>query len=183
MFNNSIHKQILKKIKEFDEIVIARHIGPDPDAIASQTALRDIITLNFPIILFNQKPSVFSSLSNKNVQCFFDRKRLIVNLIEDRFTVDREDDPVSKDPGQFGRGTGRNGQNPDSQLKHLLIITHFIMLFMSPVVKKASLRNLFFDHVNVMIFNEFKMKDERVSSWLRRMISESILAHQMLLYI
>ena len=48
MFNNSIHKQILKKIKEYDEIVIARHIGPDPDAIASQTALRDIIKMNFP---------------------------------------------------------------------------------------------------------------------------------------
>lgn len=45
---NSIHKQILKKIKEYDEIVIARHIGPDPDAIASQIALRDIIKLNFP---------------------------------------------------------------------------------------------------------------------------------------
>lgn len=48
MFNNSIHKQILKKIKEYDEIVIARHIGPDPDALASQIALRDMIKLNYP---------------------------------------------------------------------------------------------------------------------------------------
>ena len=45
---NNIHKQILKKIKEFDTIVIARHIGPDPDAITSEVALRDIIKLNFP---------------------------------------------------------------------------------------------------------------------------------------
>ena len=30
---DNIHKQILKKIKEFDTIVIARHIGPDPDAM------------------------------------------------------------------------------------------------------------------------------------------------------
>lgn len=45
---NSIHKQILKKIKEYDEIVIARHVGPDPDAIASQIALREIIKYNFP---------------------------------------------------------------------------------------------------------------------------------------
>lgn len=45
---NSIYKQILKKIKEYDEIVIARHIGPDPDAIASEVALREIIKLNFP---------------------------------------------------------------------------------------------------------------------------------------
>lgn len=43
-----IYKKILKKIKEFDTIVIARHVGPDPDAIASQIALRDIIKLNFP---------------------------------------------------------------------------------------------------------------------------------------
>ena len=48
MFGSSIHKQVLKKIKEYDEIVIARHIGPDPDAIASQTALRDIIKMNYP---------------------------------------------------------------------------------------------------------------------------------------
>ena len=45
---NNIHKQILKKIKEFDTIVIARHIGPDPDAITSEVTLRDIIKLNFP---------------------------------------------------------------------------------------------------------------------------------------
>jgi phosphoesterase RecJ-like protein len=46
LFNN-LDKQIIKKIKEYKTIVIARHIGPDPDAIASQIALRDIIRLNF----------------------------------------------------------------------------------------------------------------------------------------
>ena len=45
---NSVQKQIWKKIKEYDEIVIARHIGPDPDAIASEIALRDLIKFNFP---------------------------------------------------------------------------------------------------------------------------------------
>ena len=44
----SISKQIIKKIKEYNTIVIARHIGPDPDAIASEIALRDIIKLNYP---------------------------------------------------------------------------------------------------------------------------------------
>jgi len=47
MFKN-IHKQILKKIKEYDEIVIARHVGPDPDAVTSEIALRDLIKFNFP---------------------------------------------------------------------------------------------------------------------------------------
>ena len=44
----NIYKQIVKKIKEYDEIVIARHIGPDPDAIGSEIALRDLIKHNFP---------------------------------------------------------------------------------------------------------------------------------------
>lgn len=47
MFNN-IYKKILKKIKEYDTIVLARHIGPDPDALASEIALKEIIKYNFP---------------------------------------------------------------------------------------------------------------------------------------
>ena len=41
-------KQIYKVIKKYDTIVIARHIGVDPDAMASQIALRDSIKLTFP---------------------------------------------------------------------------------------------------------------------------------------
>ncbi len=41
-------KKILKLIKAHDEIVIARHISPDPDAIGSQLALRDSIRKTFP---------------------------------------------------------------------------------------------------------------------------------------
>lgn len=43
-----IFKKIYKEIKDHKTIVIARHIGPDPDAIASQIALRDSIRLTFP---------------------------------------------------------------------------------------------------------------------------------------
>ncbi|MBE6151933.1 MAG: bifunctional oligoribonuclease/PAP phosphatase NrnA [Firmicutes bacterium] len=42
------YKQIYRKIKQFDKIVIARHIGADPDALASQLALRDSIKNTFP---------------------------------------------------------------------------------------------------------------------------------------
>ncbi len=41
-------KKIYRKIKQYDVIVIARHTSPDPDAIASQIALRDSIKLTFP---------------------------------------------------------------------------------------------------------------------------------------
>lgn len=41
-------KNIYRSIAKHQNIVIARHIGPDPDAIASQTALRDSIKLTFP---------------------------------------------------------------------------------------------------------------------------------------
>ena len=43
-----MYKKIYKEIKKFDKIVIARHIGVDPDALASQLALRDSIRLSFP---------------------------------------------------------------------------------------------------------------------------------------
>lgn len=41
-------KTILKKIKKAKRIVIARHIGPDPDALGSQFGLRALIKANYP---------------------------------------------------------------------------------------------------------------------------------------
>ena len=43
-----MHRQVYNKIKKYDTIVIARHIGPDPDALGTQIGLRDIILHNFP---------------------------------------------------------------------------------------------------------------------------------------
>lgn len=48
IITKEIYKDIYKIIKSYDEIVIARHIGPDPDAVTSQIALRDSIRLSFP---------------------------------------------------------------------------------------------------------------------------------------
>ena len=42
------YKQILKQIKKYDNIVIARHIGGDPDAFGSAIGLKEIILANFP---------------------------------------------------------------------------------------------------------------------------------------
>lgn len=41
-------QKIFKTIKKYDTIVIARHIGVDPDAMASQIGLRDAILATFP---------------------------------------------------------------------------------------------------------------------------------------
>ena len=48
IINKLLLNKIYKTIKKYDEIVIARHVGPDPDAICSQIALRDSISLTFP---------------------------------------------------------------------------------------------------------------------------------------
>lgn len=44
----NIYKQIYKQIRKYNTIVIARHIGADPDALGSQFALKDIILSMFP---------------------------------------------------------------------------------------------------------------------------------------
>ena len=43
-----MYKDLMDKIKEYETIVIARHIGVDPDALCSQLALRDSIKLTYP---------------------------------------------------------------------------------------------------------------------------------------
>jgi len=43
-----MYNSIFEEIKKYDKIIIARHIGVDPDALASQVALRDAIKLTFP---------------------------------------------------------------------------------------------------------------------------------------
>lgn len=40
--------KIYRKIKKFDKIVIARHIGPDPDCLGASLALREVIKNKFP---------------------------------------------------------------------------------------------------------------------------------------
>ena len=46
-FRQSIYKKIYNKIKKADTIVIARHVGPDPDALGSSLGLKQVIEDNF----------------------------------------------------------------------------------------------------------------------------------------
>ncbi len=43
-----MYRQIIKEIKKYDTIIIARHIGVDPDAMCSQLALRDSLRIKYP---------------------------------------------------------------------------------------------------------------------------------------
>lgn len=43
-----MYNDVIKKIKEYDTIIIGRHRGVDPDALCSQLALRDSILLTYP---------------------------------------------------------------------------------------------------------------------------------------
>ena len=45
---NTLFKQIYKKIKQYDKIIIARHVGPDPDALGSTLGLKEAILNTFP---------------------------------------------------------------------------------------------------------------------------------------
>lgn len=45
---NLKYHQIYKKIKKYNTIVLARHIGPDPDALGSTLGLKAIIKATFP---------------------------------------------------------------------------------------------------------------------------------------
>lgn len=45
---NKIFKRIYREIKKYDTIVIARHVGADPDALGSSIGLKEIIVHNFP---------------------------------------------------------------------------------------------------------------------------------------
>jgi len=57
----NIYKQIYKEIKKADTIVIARHIGPDPDALGSSLGLKELILNTFP----EKKVYVIGNPTNK----------------------------------------------------------------------------------------------------------------------
>lgn len=46
-FKQNIYKKIINNIIKYDTIIIARHVGPDPDALGSSLGLKQIIEDNF----------------------------------------------------------------------------------------------------------------------------------------
>lgn len=61
------YKKIYNAIKKYDNIVIARHIGPDPDALGSSIGLKEIIKHTFPnknVYVVGNPTSRFKYLGN-----------------------------------------------------------------------------------------------------------------------
>ena len=86
-----MYKKIFKEIKKYKTIVIARHIGVDPDAMASQIALRDSIKLTFPekkVIAVGTGSAKFTFLGKLDKLEKFNNALLIVTDTPDRRRVD-----------------------------------------------------------------------------------------------
>lgn len=89
-------KQIYKKIKKFDTIVIARHVGADPDALASQLALKDTIKKTFPnkkvyAVGFPASRFKYLGFLDKFIDDLYDNALLIVTDTPDLKRVDGVD--------------------------------------------------------------------------------------------
>lgn len=87
-------KKIYKEIKKYNNIVIARHIGVDPDALASQLALKESIKLTFPkkgVYAVGNGSTKFSYMGHLDKLEEFDNILLIVLDTPDKKRIDFKD--------------------------------------------------------------------------------------------
>lgn len=96
-FKQNIYKKIFNKIKKASIIVIARHVGPDPDALGSSLGLKQLIEDNFndkQVYVIGSPAAKFNFLGNldklpENLNN--DEALLIVTDTPDRKRVDGVD--------------------------------------------------------------------------------------------
>lgn len=86
-------RKIYKVIKKYDTIVISRHVGVDPDAMASQVGLKEAIQLTFPgkrVLAVGNGSNKFSYLGklDKLEDVDFSKSLLIVLDTPDKRRVD-----------------------------------------------------------------------------------------------
>ena len=87
-------KKIYKEIKKYQHIVIARHVGVDPDALASQLALKAAIELTFPdkyVLAVGNGSVKFSYLGKLDKWEHLDQFLLIVLDTPDKKRIDFAD--------------------------------------------------------------------------------------------
>ncbi len=89
-----MYNEVVNKIKSFDTIVIARHIGVDPDALCSQLALRDSIKLTYPdkkVVAIGTGSSKFTHFGKLDKLEKFSNALIIVLDTPDKRRVDSLD--------------------------------------------------------------------------------------------
>lgn len=93
---NNLYRKIYNAIKKYDKIVIARHIGPDPDALGSSVGLKEIIKNTFPnkkVYVVGCSTSKFRYLGvlDKFTEDMYEDSLLIVTDTPDKGRVDSVD--------------------------------------------------------------------------------------------
>lgn len=93
---NTLYRMIYKKIKQYDTIVIARHVGADPDALGSTLGLKDIILNTFPekkVYVVGHPASKFRYLGelDKFDEKYYENSLLVVTDTPDKKRVDGVD--------------------------------------------------------------------------------------------
>lgn len=103
MANTEIKQKILAKIKEYDKIVISRHIRPDGDAVGSTLGLARILSLTYPekdIRVVNSDYAAYTAfLGTENEQTGDDFYSDALVIVIDTATPDR----ISNKSWQKGR--------------------------------------------------------------------------------
>ena len=90
------YRKIAKEIRKYNTIVIARHIGPDPDALGSSIGLKELILNNFPkkqVYVVGAPASRFRYLGNvdKLPEIEYNKSLLIVTDTPDTKRIDGVD--------------------------------------------------------------------------------------------
>ena len=93
---NKIYKKIYNKIKKYDRIVIARHVGADPDALGSTLGLKEVIKATFPekeVYVVGYPASKFKYIGelDKFSEEYYNNSLLIVTDTPDKARIDGVD--------------------------------------------------------------------------------------------
>ena len=93
---NFILRKIYNEIKKYDNIVIARHVGADPDALGSTLGLKEIILNTFPhkkVYVVGYPASKFKYMGelDKFTEDLYQDSLLIVTDTPDKGRVDGVD--------------------------------------------------------------------------------------------
>lgn len=94
--SNRVCKKIYNKIKRYNRIVIARHVGADPDALGSTLGLKEIIKATFPekeVYVVGYPASKFRYIGelDKFSEEYYNNSLLIVTDTPDRARIDGVD--------------------------------------------------------------------------------------------